>query len=123
MQYLTPVAKAGVRASLGEQTLVDVCTWALEVRGDQAYRWASPLHYANVAPGRTAFNLQRDCPERGCVVSAVIKYPNCSVVRWIKPENLVEHATTPEGKWLRCGRKVPPSCQMPSATAPRTDRP
>ena len=32
------------------------------------------MHYANPAPGSDGFNLERDCPEQGCVVSAIIKY-------------------------------------------------
>ncbi|MFQ5491905.1 MAG: S1/P1 nuclease, partial [Phycisphaerae bacterium] len=39
-----------------------------------SYRWANPLHYANVKPGEDEFDLQRDCPQKGCVVSAIIKY-------------------------------------------------
>ncbi len=71
---LTPEAKVEVRALLGDQSLVDVCTWADEIRSDPAYRWASPLHYANVEPGDDSFDLERHCPEHGCVVSAIIKY-------------------------------------------------
>ncbi len=56
---LTPEARAGVEALLGGQTLVDVGAWADEIRSDPAYRWASPLHYANVQPGAVAGHLRR----------------------------------------------------------------
>ncbi|MCH7813784.1 MAG: S1/P1 nuclease [Planctomycetes bacterium] len=72
--YLTPEAKVGVTALLGDQSLAEVSTWADEIRSNPAYRWASPLHYSNVKPGEAEFDLSRDCPERGCVVSAIIKY-------------------------------------------------
>ncbi len=72
--YLTPEAKAAIQALLGDQSLADVSTWADEIRSDRAYRWANPLHYSNVKPGEAEFDLSRDCPERGCVVSAINKY-------------------------------------------------
>ena len=72
--HLPPEAKAGVLALLGDHTLIDVGSWADEVRSQSAYRWSAPLHYANVEPGNEEFNLERDCPEKGCVVSAIIKY-------------------------------------------------
>ena len=73
-ERLTPEAKAETKALLGDQSLVDVCTWADEIKSDPAYRWASTLHYSNVIPGDDGFDLERHCPEQGCVVSAIIKY-------------------------------------------------
>jgi len=72
--YLTPEAKAAVTTFLGDQSLADVSTWADEIKSNRAYDWARPLHYANVQPGADGFNLKRDCPKEGCVVSAIIKY-------------------------------------------------
>jgi hypothetical protein len=74
MNHLTPEAKAAVTQLLGKQSLADVSTWMDEIRSDPSYRWASPLHYANVKPGADGFDLKRDCPPQGCVVSAIIKY-------------------------------------------------
>jgi len=73
-ERLTPEAKAGVAALLGDQLLIDASIWADEIRRDPAYRWSAPFHYANVEPGTTGFDLKRDCPEQGCVVSAIIRY-------------------------------------------------
>jgi len=72
--HLSPAAKANVKALLRDKSLTDVSTWADQIRGNSAYRWASPFHYANVKPEAKRFNLKRDCPKRGCVVSAIIKY-------------------------------------------------
>ncbi len=73
-KLLTPKAAAAVKDLLGEQTLADVSMWADEIERDRDYEWASPLHYAHVDPGHDGFDLHRDCPEKGCVVSAIIKY-------------------------------------------------
>lgn len=73
-RYLTPAAAYAVQDLLGEQTLADVSTWADEIKSDRSYDWARPWHYVNVNPGMERFVLERDCPEHGCVVSAIIKY-------------------------------------------------
>ena len=75
--YLTPEAKAAVAKLLeneGDGTLSEAATWADRIKSDRKWDWAKPLHYANVAPGAETFDLKRDCPESGCVVSAIIKY-------------------------------------------------
>ena len=71
-RYLTPQAAAGVRDLLGKQTLADVSTWPDEIRRERKH--TAPWHYANPAPDSDRFNLERDCPEEGCVVSAIIKF-------------------------------------------------
>ncbi len=72
--HLTPEAKAGVRELLGKRTLAEVSVWADMIKSDPSYRWASPLHYANVRRGAEAFSLSRDCPKQGCIVSAILRY-------------------------------------------------
>ena len=75
--YLTPAAKAAVVKLLesdGDGTLSEAATWADRIKSDRKWDWAKPLHYANVQPGAKFFDLKRDCPESGCVVSAIIKY-------------------------------------------------
>ena len=71
-KYLTPQAAAAVKDLLGEQTLADVSTWPDEIRRERKH--TAPWHYANPAPDSDRFNLERDCPEEGCVVSAIIKF-------------------------------------------------
>ncbi len=69
--FLTPDAKAGLNALLGDKTLADVSTWADDIKSDRTFDWAKPLHYANVKPGSKSFDIRRDCPDVGCVVSAI----------------------------------------------------
>ena len=71
-RLLSPQARAAVHELLGEESLADVSTWADEIRRQR--RATAPLHYANVKPGSDGFELERDCPEQGCVVTAIIKY-------------------------------------------------
>ena len=71
-RLLSPRARAAVHELLGEESLADVSTWADQIQRQR--RATSPLHYANVKPGSDGFELERDCPEQGCVVSAIIKY-------------------------------------------------
>ena len=71
-KYLTPQAAAAVKDLLGDQTLADVSTWPDEIRRER--KETAPWHYANPAPDSDRFNLERDCPEEGCVVSAIIKF-------------------------------------------------
>lgn len=73
-KLLTHAAAASVTSLLGGQSLADVSTWADEIRSNPAYDWAEPLHYVNVPKEAEAYEAARDCPERGCVVSAIDKY-------------------------------------------------
>ena len=57
---------------LGDESLADVSTWPDEIRRERKH--TAPWHYANVEPDSDRFNLERDCPDEGCVVSAIIKY-------------------------------------------------
>ena len=72
--YLSPCAEEAVKYLLEDQTLADVSTWADEIKSDRKWDWAKPLHYANVKPGGDSFDLERDCPETGCVASAIERY-------------------------------------------------
>ncbi len=72
--HLTPEATAAVAGLLGDKTLADVSNWADEIKSDSSWDWAKPLHYANVQPGEPTFDMERDCPEAGCVVKAIEDY-------------------------------------------------
>ena len=72
--YLTDEAKAAVKDLLGDQTMAEASTWADEIKSDRKWDWARSLHYANVKPGANSFDLDRDCPETGCVVSAIERF-------------------------------------------------
>lgn len=73
-RYLSSEAKAEIAKLVPGRSLADISTWADEIRSNHKYDWAKPLHYSNVAPGMKEFDLQRDCPAQGCVVSAIRKY-------------------------------------------------
>lgn len=49
--YLTPQAKQAVKAILGNETLVDVSTWADEVKNDPQYRKTASWHFLNLPLG------------------------------------------------------------------------
>ncbi len=66
------MGRAAIRDLLGDESLADVSTWADEIRRKR--KNTAPLHYADPLPGSGEFNLERDCPKVGCVVSAIIEY-------------------------------------------------
>lgn len=68
---MTPEAKRRATEILNGGELPAVASWADQVRGDEAYRWTAPLHYVNLPAGTADFRIERDCPDGGCVVSAV----------------------------------------------------
>ncbi|WP_185960648.1 S1/P1 nuclease [Aliidiomarina halalkaliphila] len=73
--YLTPEARAWVQERMdivGEDSLATMTTWADRVRGTEEGRWMGPLHFANVPPDEDYFDLERDCPNRRCVVGAAM---------------------------------------------------
>ncbi len=72
--HLSPAARVAVEALLDGAAMSDVANWADEIRDDPAYRWSEPLHYADVPAGEDRFILTRDCPAKGCVVSAIIRF-------------------------------------------------
>ncbi len=71
---LSPAARAAVEVLLDGAAMSDVANWADEIRDDPSYRWSAPLHYADLPAGEDRFILARDCPAKGCVVSAVIRF-------------------------------------------------
>lgn len=72
-QYLTPTAREWVNAHLArldEDSLATAATWADRVRGTDEGRFLGPLHFANIPPDATDIDMERDCPNRRCVVGA-----------------------------------------------------
>jgi hypothetical protein len=71
--YLTPDARQWVDnhlERLDEESLATATTWADRVRKTDEGRWMGPLHYANIPPHSDELDMQRDCPNRRCVVGA-----------------------------------------------------
>lgn len=74
-QYLSPEARAWVTDKLqrvDEPSLGTMTTWADLIRSTPEGRAMGPLHFANVPPTETSFNMERDCPNHRCVVGAAI---------------------------------------------------
>eukprot|EP01097_Dermamoeba_algensis_P002528 TRINITY_DN2004_c0_g1_i1.p1 TRINITY_DN2004_c0_g1~~TRINITY_DN2004_c0_g1_i1.p1 ORF type:complete len:285 (-),score=71.24 TRINITY_DN2004_c0_g1_i1:96-950(-) len=44
-------------------------------------KWSGVLHYANLPKDATSFDLNRDCPAAGCVVSAIYNYTTLTAKR------------------------------------------
>lgn len=76
-RYLTPEARATVRASLtepGYQELAEAATWPdTFARRFPEYDPMKPMHYVNVDAGAAQFRQERDCPN-GCVVTALTAF-------------------------------------------------
>lgn len=80
-QQLSEPAQREVRALLqpdDESTLVDVATWADDLRDtDPAlFRSTSRLHYVNFSSAQCNYVPQRDCRKGECVVAAIGRYEN-----------------------------------------------
>ncbi|RUO22046.1 S1/P1 nuclease [Aliidiomarina haloalkalitolerans] len=74
-EYLTPEGKVWVEerlALVNEPSLSKVTTWADRVRGSEEGFALGPLHFANIDPESDEFDMQRDCPNRRCVVGALL---------------------------------------------------
>jgi len=71
---LDPQARAAVKAILEGQTLVDVCSWADQVRKQPKYIFTDGCHGVKIPVGAERFELDRDCPEGRCAPAAIEKY-------------------------------------------------
>lgn len=68
-ERLSPEARRGVRDLLGSESLVEVSTWADEIR---RYRpETGPWHYINVPMEARDPDILSFCPSGGCVVSKI----------------------------------------------------
>lgn len=73
--YLTPEAREWVDERLAlvdEPSLAEATTWADRIRGTDLGQELAPLHYANLPPDEDNLDMARDCPERRCVVGAML---------------------------------------------------
>ncbi|MFT5424880.1 MAG: hypothetical protein ACI89L_002683 [Phycisphaerales bacterium] len=68
---LTPAVQARVAAILEGAPMNSVGSWADAVRPTDEFRWTAPLHYVNLPDNALRYIPERDCPEAGCVVSAI----------------------------------------------------
>ncbi|MGP1272179.1 MAG: S1/P1 nuclease [Phycisphaerales bacterium] len=71
---LSPAAQASITELLEGASLEEIASWADAVRPQDEYRWSAPLHYVNMPADASAYDHERDCPEVGCVVSAIDRF-------------------------------------------------
>ena len=71
---LSPETQASITELLEGASLEEIASWADAVRPQDEYRWSAPLHYVNMPPDASAYLHDRDCPEVGCVVSAIDRF-------------------------------------------------
>lgn len=57
-------------------TFADSCVWADDIRSDQAFDWAKPLHFLDVPEGGNDDAPANSCPTDGCVTSAIERFSN-----------------------------------------------
>jgi len=84
--------------------LAKVSIWPDELR--KALPQMNPLHYVDVPRGATAYDRDRDCPQRNCIVEAVTWYLN--VLKFTDNSSKVTHRliTIAEARgWIK---KIPP---------------
>lgn len=72
--HLTPKAKAEVDKLMAGSTLAEFSVWPDQIKKDPAWRWTAPWHFADMPEGATQFKMDRDCPEKGCVVRGILRY-------------------------------------------------
>lgn len=71
---LSDEAKEEIKSLLGRSSLAEVSSWADMVRREPDYQWSAPLHYVNMAADASRYDHERDCPDEGCVVSAIDRF-------------------------------------------------
>ena len=72
---LTPAAREAIEGLLDpSDTIQTTSAWADAVRPTDEYRYTAPFHYVNLPDGAREYAHERDCPEAGCVVSAIDRY-------------------------------------------------
>lgn len=72
--HLDANAREAVKAILGEQTMVDVCTWADQIRKQPEYIFTDGCHGVKIPFGADGFDMERDCPDARCAPAAIDKY-------------------------------------------------
>lgn len=84
---LSPEARGEIRTLLGDSGLAEVASWADMVRREPNYEWSAPLHYVNMPADADAYIHSRDCPEQGCVVSAIDHFSKILAERNNSPQD------------------------------------
>ncbi len=73
-RHLDAKARAAVKSILGGESMVDVCTWADEIRKEPKYIFTDGCHGVTIPPGAKKFKMKRDCANGRCAPAAIEKY-------------------------------------------------
>src|SRR5215510_5423651 len=72
---LTPAARNQVRDLLGRdgaQVMVDVATWADEIRSEAPYTFT--WHFVNIPVGSAGYDPARDCRYGNCIIAQIERF-------------------------------------------------
>lgn len=69
-ERLTPTARAAVAELLQGQSLVEVASWADQIRNQQTAPW----HYVNIEIDETQYEPDRHCQNRQCVIGQIERF-------------------------------------------------
>jgi len=75
-RLITSQAFSKIKMLIPQQNgqLAQVANWADQIRSQPAFKWSSPLHFADVPDWACDFIHSRDCADNMCVVGAVANY-------------------------------------------------
>jgi hypothetical protein len=77
-KFLSPEALSGVSDILKSKTMMEISTWADEMKEEKKYQWSYPLHYCNLnnpdEPNSCSFSMSRDCPKGNCIIGALYNF-------------------------------------------------
>jgi hypothetical protein len=74
---LTPQAKDLVAQLLkgdSANDLAGVAIWADSVKRESGYKWSRSMHYVNFPDTANRYQMQRDCPDKACVIEAINRF-------------------------------------------------
>jgi hypothetical protein len=73
-RFLHPEAARQIRTLLKPQSMVSASTWADYYAHTAEGRFSAPWHWIDAndsPPHKCGVEVKRDCPEQGCIVSAI----------------------------------------------------
>ena len=80
-ELLDGTARQSVSAILGDPgeddrpgAIATACIWPDTVRGEDEWKWSSPLHYVNIPRSTPHYDRERDCPGGRCVTEGILHF-------------------------------------------------
>jgi hypothetical protein len=65
---------SSILANDGGGDLVQVATWADDIRSQPEYHWSAPLHYIDTQDWACTYVPTQDCGDQMCVAGAIVNY-------------------------------------------------